>query len=207
MFRLTHLDSNDKRQIAKTFSRLLSQGWTTEDLIATLKREKQRGNVVDLETLFSRLSEPKNLISPTTIYYHNELRITPGPPIVDYDYNTGELKRTVEDYFLEPRGSYSIEDLVDYFKTKSHLYVQAIMPDNRLKGSLKWIVDQHGVELTLFMIDAAEVSVSIGMSQPLKNPSNLSDFYVVAKQNYEKKMSECKLAGGAKVVPKRRKLS
>lgn len=207
LFKLHHLSSAEKRQIAKAFSRALSNGWTTEAVISKLKREKQAGSSLNLDAAFPRLSEPKNLISPTTVYYHNELRITPGPVVVEYDYNTGELKRNVEDYFLEPRGSYSLDDLVAYFKTKSHLYVEAIMPDNRLKGSLKWIVEQHGVEMSLFMIDAADVAVSIGMSQPLKNPSNLSDFYLTAKHNYEKKMSECKLAGGDKVVPKQRKLS
>ena len=35
------------------------------------------------------------------MYYHNELRITSKPPVIDYDYDTGECVRKVEEYFLE----------------------------------------------------------------------------------------------------------
>lgn len=205
---IDQLDITFKQQTLQAFQRLLDEGWTDREIAYYLKKAKkeQDDSVKRLLPFFRSLSRKQtNLLKSGEMFYHNELRMTTPPPIVDFDYDTGETVRIVQEYFLELRSSFTLHDLVAYFKSKPHLYVPEIMSDNRLLGSFKWLINNFDLELILFMIDEAELHVACGKSAPLDNPSNIHEFFLAAKHHRQKKINECKLAGGATVVPRSRK--
>lgn len=202
------IDSTTKQQVLNNLQQLLDEGWTDLELAYYLKRAKAEGDsgVAQLLSFFQgKKRKYSNLLKPSEMYYHNELRMTTPPPVIDFDYDTGETVRVVQEYFLELRSTMTLQDLMNYFKSKSHLYIPEIMPDNRILGSFKWLVNNFEVELILFMIDEAEIHVACGKSAPLDNPSNIHEFFLAAKLHRQKKMNECKMAGGATIVPRKRK--
>ena len=204
-----NLSPEDKKQIIQDFNELLSTGWTAQEIARHLKLAAQNKDVTakDIRLFFQNKKMVRtNLLIPNKMYYHNELRITSKPPVIDYDYDTGEYVRKVEDYFLEMRASYTLEELTNYFKRNAHLYIPEIMNDCRLKGALKWLTQNYDIEMVLFMIDIAENQIAFNDAPPLKNPSNLHEYFLNAKASYECKMNQCRLSGGAKIVPRKRGL-
>lgn len=203
------LTADDKKKIIQDFNQLLANGWVVQELVRYLKLAAQNKDQGAKDILgFFQDKKPAyvNLLIPNKMYYHNELRITSKPPVIDYDYDTGECVRKVEDYFLEMRASYTLEELTAYFKRNAHLYIPEIMTDSRLKGALKWLTQNYDIEMVLFMIDIAENQIAFNDAPPLKNPSNLHEYFLNAKAGYEHKMNQCRLAGGAKIVPRKRGL-
>lgn len=203
------LGPEDKKQLIQDFNHLLSEGWIAQEIGYHLKMAAQTKDLSakDVRLFFqSKKMNRTNLLIPNKMYYHNELRITSKPPVIDYDYDTGEYIRKVDDYFLEMRASYTLEELTAYFKRNVHLYIPEIMNDSRLKGALKWLTQNYDIEMVLFMIDIAENQIAFNDAQPLKNPSNLHEYFMNAKAGYECKMNQCRLAGGAKIVPRKRGL-
>lgn len=190
------------------FQTLLNQGYVSEELYQGLSKAYQSStNSIDVATFFKRVPKKRfNLLKESGFFYHNELRLTSAAPEVKYDYDTGELIRISAPYFLEMRASYSLEDMMAYFKTKPHCYEPMVMADVRLKGSFKWLCETYEPEIVLFMIDAAESALASDQLKSLKNPSNLHEFYAEAKLARERKETECKQGGGANVVLKKRML-
>lgn len=193
--------------VQRQFQQALNHGFVSDELLDAMKRAKERKDtrIFTLDQYLKQLTRHRqNLVKDGVFYYHNELRVTSPPPVVHYDIDSGELIRKVEPYFLEMVASYDICDLIQYYKSKPHLYDDQTMSDSRLKGALEWLVGQYGLESVLFMIDAAEQAIAGEAAKPLKNPSNLHEFFREGKRNKELKETECKQGGGASIEPKKR---
>lgn len=193
--------------VQRQFQQALNRGFVSDELLDAMKRAKERKDtrIFTLDQYLKQLTRHRqNLVKDGVFYYHNELRITSSPPIVHYDIDSGELIRKVEPYFLEMVASYDVYDLMHYYKSKSHLYDDQTMSDSRLKGALEWLVGQYELESVLFMIDAAEQAIASEVTKPLKNPSNLHEFFREGKRTKELKETECKRGGGAIIEPKKR---
>lgn len=203
-------DDDTKRKIIKDFGVLLTNGWTVGDVTKHIRKfkEKNPGLVPDIPLLFSKLSKSEeNLLVPNQYYYHNQLRITPGPPKRILDYNTGEIKSMDEEYFLEIRASYTVDDLTDYFLEQFN------MPDRweerrRIIGSFKYLLKTHDIDLILFMIDAASnYSYSEDMDMASFNPIKLGDWKTIAQNHLNEKITENNYSGDDRIVPRKRVLS
>lgn len=202
--------TEEKRRILQEFQDLLAAGWTTEDIIKHLRAfiTKHPGVRPDIPRLFSKLHRSQeNLMKPDRFYYHNQLRITPGPPKRYLDYNTGQIVKTEEDYYLEMRTSYTIDDLTDYYLEQFTLDVS---PEERKRivGSFKYLLKTHDLDLILFMIDvAANHAHSEDMDRESFNPLKLTDWKTIAREQLNEKITENKLSGDDKIVPRKRVLS
>ena len=192
-------------------AQLLDGGWSSEELGAELRRyykatEGKQG--LDLTAHFrGRSPQRKNLLRTGKFYYHNELRVTTPPPVVDFDYNTGEIKRIVQDYYLEMRASYTLEDLTNYFLSKQGLCHKEAVTFSRVKGAIKWLLDQFEVDLVLFMIDISNDIIMTNNYNKLRVPSDVKEYYADAVQLFQKKVTENRVSGGDQIVPRRRLLS
>lgn len=200
----------EKVRILTEFEDLLFYGWTTEDIIKHLRGFQVRfpGQRPDLPKLFSKLHpSSSNLLKPNTNYHHNELRLMPGPPKRELDYNTGEIKKISEDYFLEIRASYTIENLVDYFVKQFDL------PANgdsfkRYIGGFKYLLKTYNIDTVLFMIDAAaNLAYSEDKNRRDFNPLSLAEYRHTAETAMMNKQTEIKLSGDDKIVPRKRVLT
>jgi hypothetical protein len=206
----TDISVSAKKEVIMDVVELLDKGWTAEELGSHIKNyyTANRGAMMDLKAYFRNLKPTKvNLLKPCNFYYHNELRITTPPPVVDFDYNTGELIRTVEDYYLEMKASYTIDELANYFLSKVGLCPGEAMTKNRIIGALQWLANNYDIDLILFMIDIADDIIVTNNLNKLRIPSDVKEYYAEAKELMNNKITECKVAGGDKIVPRKRVLS
>lgn len=189
--KINKYDDNTKKKYLSLIKILIENHYTDKEIIQSI-------NDNTLDKLISRTSLGENLIIPNRIYFHKELRLSPKTVTVEFDYNTGELTKNEEPYFLEMKSSYTVENLKRYFINT--LQPIANMDTNRINGAFKWLIKYYDLEILLFMIDCA----SEGDLKNVRNPLQIREYYEVALDKYEyvKKMS--KINGDDAIVPKKR---
>lgn len=197
----------EKLAIIHEFEKLLLHGWTLEEIQRTLRAFmiKYPDDRPDIAKLFKKVdSSRQNLLKQGSFYYHNQLRIVPGAPVRELDYNTGEIKKIEEEFFLEMRASYTIDNVIDYYIDQLNL-TPSYQERSRFIGALKYLLKQYNIDLLLFMIDqAANHLVYDDKSRRDYNPLNLSDYRGYAEQTLNHKRTETKLSGDDRIVPRKR---
>lgn len=197
----------NKIEIIRTFEDLLYQGWTSDDMIKVFRafKTKHPDETPNLDALFNKLAKKEdNLLRPDCFYYHNQLRLVPGPPRRELDYNSGEIKKISEEWFLEMRASYTLDDLADYFERQFHV---SFSHHDRKKaiGAFKYLLKTYTLEMILFMIDAASNYIIYDDKSTRDfNVLNLSDYRSLAESALSEKRTETKLSGDDKIVPRKR---
>lgn len=201
---------SEKKRVASEMWHLLLNGWTAEDITNELRmfRGSFPGVRPDLAELFEHLRRrQQNLLRPDRFYFHNQLRIMPGPPKRSLDLNAGTITKNEEEHFLEMRASYTVEDLTDYYIQQSKESVTA-NDRKRMVGAFKYLLKTHELEVVLFMVDAgvnAVYSEDLGRDQ--LSPLKLADYKGAAEMQFAEKRTENIRAGDDCVVPRRRVLS
>lgn len=191
-----------KKESLVQISFLLAKGFTDKDIIIAINND-----VKDLYTFFNDKTPTNyNLLHPLKFYYHKELRIISPPPVIDFDYDTGERTVTYSDYFLEMKSSYTLEDLYNYISSFDDLYNKNIYDKNKVIGTLKWLYEKYDIELLLYMIDASNDYISTNGLQPLTNLFDIQTYYNYAKEKLDAKINQSKITEGEQIVPKRRVL-
>lgn len=200
----TEIDNNTKRNIINKIKEVLNNGSTYTTINNKIQTDKIINKDYDGYLENTRTSSYSNLITQDKLYYHNELRVYAEPPEVEFDLNTGEIKRQEFEYFLEMKASYTLEDLYNYLKTKNTM-VYALDNKKRLMGGLISLVQRHGIEKILFAIDTTNTFYS-GKSKMLKNIFEIEEYMPEAEINYNMKMSDSIVNNANKIILKKRKL-
>ena len=187
-----------KRDVLDEIEYLLDKGWTAEEI--TKHCDGSKGSPI--EELKGKQREKENLLKAGTFYYHNELRIFPGAPKRIIDYNTGVITKVDEPHFLEMRASYSYDDLIDYyFKQHGEIHPNK---HKRAAGAFAYLLKNYSLETVLFMIDQAANFIKEEDAEPLDSPLGIEAYHRAAIEVIGEKMTEERLAGDDKVVPRRR---
>lgn len=200
----------EKRRILGEIRWVLASGWTAEDIINEFKLFM--GSFPDVRPEIPELFEHlrrrnNNLIHPDGFYFHNQLRIMPGPPKRSLDINSGLITKTESEHFLEMRASYTVDDLTDYYIRQSRLPV-APNDRKRMVGAFNYLLKTYNVEMVLFMIDAGVNAVySEDLGKDSLSPLKLADYIGQAEMQFGEKRTENITAGDDRVVPRRRVLS
>lgn len=194
-----------KKAIHTEIVRLLRNGWCSCELYKGFKDfhkkfpEKQTINVARLFT--SKRNVKKNLLTPGTFYYHNDLKLTSSPPKRTIDYDSGEITVINDPYFLEMKASYDVDDLVAFYMRQ----VGGGRPSDikRYRGSFEWLLRSYGLEEILFMIDS-KVNTAMAEDMPLPDsPLDIQKSYRDALVTIDLKKTETMVAGGDKIVRKK----
>lgn len=139
-----------------------------------------------------------NLLTFGERYYHRELtlRNTLSPIIEDVDAGTrANSKENV--FWVEPRASYTLDDLQAYFNSKQMTDTAAYSP-KRVRGILTHFIERYRLEPTLFMIDlAADVYQQTRKKFDL---GTFDDYHSAALECIEMARNNCAYSGGAKYV-------
>lgn len=201
------MDSQNKKDLINTIRGVLNNGANSIDVIRKIKG----GNKSNQEhsMFFKSIKSVGNLLKNKTsnedkMYYHNELRLIPEAPMKCLDINTGEIETVYQDYFLEMKASYTIEDLCKYIKKKEFLS-NTMENEARAKGSLKFLTGKYDIDFLLFLIDTANEMYSCNLRYA-RNILDISDFEREAKGNYERRVTECAISNTDKIVYKKREL-
>lgn len=199
-----------KKNIINEIVEALNNGATDNDIYKKITKVKE--NYTSYVRFFKDIRPNGNLlehskiarcINKETLFYHNELRLKPNAPLVKFDLDSGEMVKEEQEYFLEMRASYTVDDICDYISRKEFLR-KAVDNRPRAIGGLKVLIKRYSVDKLLFIIDAANDSCS-ARSVYLKSVLDISDYECEGLSNYKRKITECAISDTDKVVYKRRK--
>lgn len=151
---------------------------------------------------FNKLVEG-NLLRHSVRYYHKELIVRNEPQVYKHDVDTGDITSSITEFFVEPRASYTLQDLLTYFQNNVP-YDKSLYSYNRLRGIFKNYVNKLGVEITLFMIEKAiRVYHEDGTQFDYKR---FDDYQPIARQYLEENKNSVAYSGGADYVFRKRML-
>lgn len=180
----------NKRKVLGRIKQLLDSGWTEQDII---RRWTDR----------SAAPAGGNLLKSDRFYWHNALRIMPGPTKVYFDLNTGEITREREEWFLEMRASFTLDDLLDYYLAQFQLS-RGQINENRYRGTFRYLLSLYDIDLLLFMVDCCAHDRLDRDEGPPTDPIVISDYEWQGREAMNRKITECRQAGGDKIVVRKR---
>lgn len=196
----TEISNNDKINIINKISEVLNNGSTSNDISNRIK--KSSGCDREYNKFFDSIKSNGNLLKPNKFYYHNELRIVPGAPLREWNINTGQIENVTQEYYLEMKASYTIDDIINYIKRKEFLS-RTLVDINRAKGSINFLLKRYDVDYLLFMIDTVN-DIYSGKQKFARSLVEMAEFDDEAKYNYEQRITESKINGDDKITPKKR---
>lgn len=202
-----HITKELKKSLLGDIKELLSKGWIAEHILKTVLSSKinfSKANSKIIPLFNEKVPSVKNILKQNIFYLHNQLRISSKPAQIDFDLNTGEFKKVVEDYFLELRADFTMDELIEYYFKHTNLYENKSKSLIRAKGALAWLVEKYSLEQVLFMIDEADNHIQSCNLPKLKNILDVQDYYAAAKETYQRRYTECRYNGVDKIVPRKR---
>lgn len=146
--------------------------------------------------------DPNNLIQLNRFYYHPKLQVAPPPPVLKIeDDGTITPSYDSEDFYLEMKDSFTVEDLLDYFYSKKNMAV----PDSNIKkdiGAFNHLLQFWDIDFLMFLIDEAFTS-SVDEGKPLPNsPLDIQEYDAQAMTVYEARKNICHEEGLDHVIPR-----
>ena len=174
------ITDKDKVNIYNIFWSLLKDGWTADEMISHISQaaaktpgvEPEQGNLL---AFFYKLKRNKqNILYPGTVYTHSQLRVFAAAPVIDVDINTGEIKYEQHDYYMEPRASYTIEELISYY----NWVVKPIRNNqiSRYMSVFNILVKGYGIDHVLYMIDTIVNKMIAGEILEPNTPLVIQDY-------------------------------
>lgn len=197
----SEISTEEKKKVISAVYCALKNGATSDDLINKIN------NIQDLNKApysFFVVKSTGNLLNPDKFYYHNELRCYPPPPKRYWDINSGEIISEKQDYFLEMKASYTVENMVSYLSKKESLK-KALQDKNRAIGSINFLLKKYDIDYLLFLFDTAN-DIYTSKQKYIRSLVEISEFEDEAKINYEQKITESNISGQNKVINKKRVL-
>lgn len=186
-------------EVVESFNKVLDNGWTEIEIYKVLGNKTFDTNKTPIISLFNHKHEAINLIKSNTFYYHNILRCMAKPPRQEWDMNSGVITDIIDPYFLEMKASFTMYELVNYYYNQMDLVFDKTSY-NRFKGAFEFLINKFGVDLVLFMIDAArDTIVSEDMTKP-KTPVSIAEYEHDARERLNQKTSETRCTGDDKIV-------
>ena len=194
---------NDKTNVYRLIKGALKNGYTYNDIINIINNNKSC--IKNLKNLCGSKKNNGDInLLQCKFYYHNQLRILPPPPVSEYNPYTCTITHSEIEYYLEMRASYTLDDLIEYIKTKTSMkYLFNNKP--RLLGALKVQITKYDIDLLLFLIDVVDV-IYCNKKNYLKNIFEIDDYLQEAKECLNLKHTENVINGTNKIVPKKRTL-
>lgn len=185
------------------FTTILDSGYIFKGIIYAMLRcfDHKRTIKSPIELKPYIVISEKNLIK-FGIYYHKELRIQPEPSTTSFDYDTGVMVSSGQEFFVEMAASYTMNDLVDYML--SFGYVNTIeYTNNRIVGLLKYYIGKYGLDTVLFMMEAVANNIE---DYEQFNFNKFESYYSMATTYMNNIRNNCHSTGGDILSPRKRKL-
>lgn len=151
--------------------------------------------------------KPKNrrnedeLIQLGSFYLHPKLQESPRPRRVLMDYQTmEEIREEPEPFFLEIIGSFTTEDLLNYYYQK---HLLDAVPGNSHYTQVSNLANSYPLDLILYLIDASAMSkIDSDLGDYARAPAFLPNFIDEGRELLEHRANKLAEGGLTKIVPK-----
>lgn len=206
-----------KKSILDNAYQLLAAGYSYESLSAVFqqatKEDRQSYNINE----YIKKKEPDlkpgqpvieqqvkgNCISIGTFYYHPMLQVTSKPPAYVLDSETMNMvKEEPEEFFLEMKEVFTLDELIAYFIYKTE---QETGFPERFRSQLKRLVEEYGLDLTLYLIDAGVLTCRDDERSIPKAPMFFTEFITEARNMYSIRKDIAQEGGLTHVHPRKRR--
>lgn len=196
------ITEDEKNKVCHLIKGEIKNGTTSNEIIQAIK--SFNGTYRSPNDVIKAIKTTKgNLLKDTNrIYFHNELRLGPKAPIKEIDINTGKIVKIKQEYYLEMKCSYTIEELFNYIKSKQ-AYILACKDQKRIIGTLKYLIEKIDIEKILYMIDISN-NILVKENRIAKNIIGITDYQIEAEKFYNARKSEAYVNGDYKLVFKKR---
>jgi len=144
--------------------------------------------------------DPDNLMQPGVFYYHPALQVAPPPPtIIQLPDGSFQSSYEQEEFYLEMKDRFTLDDLVDYFYRKMEITHEFRERD---KGAFRHLLKSFDLDTILYTIDEARlVAEDLGKLLP-KSPFDLRDYLEYGIAILEDRKNTCYMEGLDHVIPK-----
>lgn len=179
--------------------------WTSQEILSVIDNNNtllNNNGVLDLNILFNKKSSCSNLLE-NKFYFHKELKIIPEVTNVVVDYDTGMMRRNeLEDFFLEMRYSYTIDDLYLYITSKDCM--EKNLNKSKVIGGIKWLLTKYDIQEILYMIDCMNNHIQSTNKKKSFNILDIQAYYTDAIELMQLAYNNMKVNNGLQISIKRR---
>lgn len=192
---------NPDNTVIKNIASILDNGYTYTDIRNAIFRAFHSHTSFPFEDFKYKVS--RNLLRQGVRYYHKELILMNQLKPVVHDVDTGNITNSQDEFWVEPRASYTMEDLLHYFYSQNMCDPNQY-PPNRMKSIFWQFINSKGLDVTLFML---EHSISLYHSDKLPfDYRRFGDYQSFGLQYQENCKNNCSYSGGANYVLRKRVL-
>ncbi|MCY9186622.1 hypothetical protein [Bacillus halotolerans] len=179
--------------------KLLDRGWSLQEIKEQLDLFAYTYpriviNLYHIDEIMNQIEPPNNLMEKDVFYYHSELREMSSPPKIVRDQESGKLIRQSEDFYLEMKSRYTLQDLMNYWYKKMN-----IQPTDHLmrqdEGKFKYILGNYTLDEVLFAIDASVILRKERQQRLLRNAFELDKYIEDAREFIRRKENMHKMGG------------
>ncbi|WAT23593.1 hypothetical protein O0R52_21595 (plasmid) [Bacillus halotolerans] len=179
--------------------KLLDRGWSLQEIKEQLDLFAYTYpriviNLYHIDEIMNQIEPPNNLMEKDVFYYHSELREMSSPPKIIRDQESGKLIRQSEDFYLEMKSRYTLQDLMNYWYKKMN-----IQPTDHLmrqdEGKFKYILGNYTLDEVLFAIDASVILRKERQQRLLRNAFELDKYIEDARDFIRRKENMHKMGG------------
>jgi hypothetical protein len=169
-----------------------SEVYSVQDILNYLKI-KAKKITIDID--------PENMLEQGKFYYHPELQVAPPPPTVVQLYDgTFESSYDNDEFFLEIREKYKLENLVEYFYNIMEITDSGMK--ERHKGAFKHILKSNDIDVILYTIDESRaMAEDVDKPRP-KNPFDIIDYIDYGMEVFNERKNTCYMEGLNRVIPR-----
>ena len=189
-----------------SFNKILDNGYVYQDIRNAIQQAHNNGTDIPWKrynAVVSFISNDRNLLKSGTRYYHKNLIIRGSVPIVEHDIDKGTLVSRGTEFFVEPKASYTMNQLIDYFWDKTKVN-QAQFNRQRVATFFQSLLRSYSIDNLLFIIEAAGRAYED--SRTTFTFRNFVDFNPIALGYMSDIKQSCAESGGSGYVYRKRLL-
>lgn len=190
-------------KLFNSLANALNNGYTYEIIYDDIFRAFYSKTALSFSKYNGQYNTDRNLLQQGVMYYHKELKLMNSLPVVAHDIDKGTLTSSKVEYYLEPRASYTISDLLEYFYSKGMADTDEYNP-KRMAGMFRHKIERYGLDKVLFMIEAA--ARMFDAEHKVFSLNDFDEYSSTASQYLEEIKNNCKYSGGDRYEPRKRVL-
>lgn len=194
-------------ELVTKFNTILDKGYTYFTIRKEIERAYKYGqsdiNWNCFNAIVAGNNNNRNLLKSGIRYYHKNLTLRGNVPVIEHDIDKGTLVSQETQFYVEPKASYTMKQLVQYFWDRTKVD-QVQFPEDRVASFFTALLRSYDIDNLLFIIEAAGRSYED--TRRTFDFRNFVDFNPIALSFMNDIKQSCAESGGSGYVLRKRLL-